>query len=595
MSTPTALAVSTSGRHLVDAAGDPLFIVGDAAWSLMTGLNKSDALAYLDDRAARGFNLIMVNLVEAAFNGPVNQEGQSPFLSPGDFSAPNEAYFQHADWVIKRAAERGMYVLLCPSYLGFYGTAEGWFDEINAAGAATMFNYGQFVGNRYNDDDNLIWMLGGDRNPDEAADEINALAAGIRSVDTRHLMTAHAAPEFSGKDGYPEPWIDLNTTYTYAPSYMRTRVDYLDNPGLPTFLMEDRYEGAPENPTSFELRRSKYWAVTSGGSGALMGNWPMWYFGTGWDNVLNSQLANEMTALRDTFARRDWSTMSPDFTDSLVLEGIGTFLQSDWVTTSISADRRLAISYVPTARTVGVELSNFASNPKLWWVDPHSGDRIPASGTNPIWSQTRTYLATPGLNDAGDGDWLLVLDADLTAPTLASAAVDVERSQALRLNFTEDVGLSFDVSDLELRNLTTNTLIPAGQINLAWDVTSRSARATFNGILPDGDYRLTIPAGAIQDMNANANTASLTMNFHILAGDANRDRQINFADLLIVAQNYGQSNRTFATGDFNYDQKVDFADLLIVAQKYGSSLMQSPTILSRPARKMGRSLESIDA
>lgn len=53
-------------------------------------------------------------------------------------------------------------------------------------------------------------------------------------------------------------------------------------------------------------------------------------------------------------------------------------------------------------------------------------------------------------------------------------------------------------------------------------------------------------------------------------GDANGDGMVNFADLLILAQNYGKSVvQTFSTGDFNGDGRVGFDDLLILAQNYG--------------------------
>ncbi len=53
-------------------------------------------------------------------------------------------------------------------------------------------------------------------------------------------------------------------------------------------------------------------------------------------------------------------------------------------------------------------------------------------------------------------------------------------------------------------------------------------------------------------------------------GDANRDGLVNFNDLLIVAQNYGDSSgATWDTGDFNGDNGVNFADLLTLSQHYG--------------------------
>jgi len=54
-------------------------------------------------------------------------------------------------------------------------------------------------------------------------------------------------------------------------------------------------------------------------------------------------------------------------------------------------------------------------------------------------------------------------------------------------------------------------------------------------------------------------------------GDANGDGQIGFADLVALAQHYGQNVNTFKSGDFDDNGKVDFADLVTVAQHYGGS------------------------
>ena len=56
-----------------------------------------------------------------------------------------------------------------------------------------------------------------------------------------------------------------------------------------------------------------------------------------------------------------------------------------------------------------------------------------------------------------------------------------------------------------------------------------------------------------------------------IPGDANLDGTVNFADLLILAQNYGQTNAAWDRGDANYDGTVAFSDLLLLAQHYGQS------------------------
>src|SRR5689334_4528646 len=99
------LKVSEGKRHLVDQRGTPTMIFGDTAWSIIVALSEAEAEKYLENRASKGFNTILVNLIEHKYRGPNNHRGDGPFSTPGDFSTPNEAYFAHADWVISRAAD----------------------------------------------------------------------------------------------------------------------------------------------------------------------------------------------------------------------------------------------------------------------------------------------------------------------------------------------------------------------------------------------------------------------------------------------------------------------------------------------------------
>lgn len=55
-------------------------------------------------------------------------------------------------------------------------------------------------------------------------------------------------------------------------------------------------------------------------------------------------------------------------------------------------------------------------------------------------------------------------------------------------------------------------------------------------------------------------------------GDADEDGKVDFADLVVLARNYGMTSAAWADGDFNLDGAVGFDDLVILARNYGQTL-----------------------
>jgi len=195
------LKLSNQGAYLVDQNDRPFLVQGDAPWSLIVQLSLTEAEQYLEDRREKGFNLLMVNLIEHEFanNPPLNRNGDPPFTVPGDFSTPNEVYFAFADQIINLAATKNIVILLAPAYLGYQGGSQGWYQEMQANGAVVLRDYGRYVGQRYASFDNIIWLHGGDYDPPDPQ-LVSAVAEGVREFDDRHLHTAHCAPETSPRN-----------------------------------------------------------------------------------------------------------------------------------------------------------------------------------------------------------------------------------------------------------------------------------------------------------------------------------------------------------------------------------------------------------
>ena len=240
-----SLRLSTDGSYVVDQNNQPFFFNGEAAWSLIAQLSREEAEIYLANRQQKGFNLILANLIEHQFasNAPANFYGDRPFTTPGNFTTPNEAYFAHADWVINNAMQKGLVVLFAPLYLGYQCGSEGWCAEVKSSSLATMRSWGQYVGNRYKNFPNIIWLIGADVDPTPVASKVREFVAGIKDFDTVHLMSAHNAPEQAAMDPWPnESWLNLNNIYTYNDTYLAALAQYDSIPFKPFFLVETYYE-----------------------------------------------------------------------------------------------------------------------------------------------------------------------------------------------------------------------------------------------------------------------------------------------------------------------------------------------------------------
>jgi hypothetical protein len=380
------LRVSLDRRRILDADGNAVLLQGDAAWSLIANTTLDEARYYIEDRRRKGFNTLIINLIEYCFSKdpPRNLAGDEPFTTPGDFRTPNEAYMAHAERVLAIAAQHGMLVILAPAYLGsphsshlgFEGRPEGWYREVHANGTEGCRAWGEFLGRRFGQFRNIIWCIGGDWNPGETAGALDELARGIRAAGVENLFTAHVLPECSPLDVFPEhDWLDLNPTYTYEVVHRKLLTDWKRSPTWPFFLVESTYEGE-HNASQLQIRRQAYWSVLCGGNGHLMGNKPIWLFGDGWETALDLPGSVAMARWGAFFRALPWAELVPDFDRAVVTSGLGEARGLDRVTAAVTPDQRLAVAYLPVSRAVTVQAGSLAG-PRLRvdWFEPATGQR----------------------------------------------------------------------------------------------------------------------------------------------------------------------------------------------------------------------------
>src|SRR5262249_55922070 len=133
-----------------------------------------------------------------------------------------------------------------------------------------------------------------------------------------------------------------------------------------------------------------------------------------------------------------------------------------------------------------------------------------------------------------------------------------ERSRLINLTaqFSDNVGASFSLSDVVLRNLTTATNLAPSSLTLNFDAATGKLTLPPAGgvVLPAGNYRLTLLAAGITNAAGQRLVADTSLEFHLLPGDANGDRVVNDLDLLEVWQNsVARPDRQNLNDDLNGD------------------------------------------
>lgn len=427
--------VSANGRYLVDQNNAPFLIAGDSPQGLISRLNEKEIEDFFADRQAHGFNTLgWVDVLNAGRDFPTNTYATTPdgirpftgFLHRGkdhtqyDLSKPNEAYFQRLDHIVTMAAKHNLLIFIDPI------ETAGWLMTLRNNGLAAANAYGQYLGNRYKKFPNVAWLSGNDfmgwqKESDDAL--VRAVAKGLKSADPGHIQTVEFNPPFGSSLGDPS-WaaiISINGAYIYGPTYIQVLHNYNHTPVMPVFLMEAHYElenvgQPPDFGTPAVLRREEYWAMLTGAKGQFYGNMYTWSFKDGWQKNIDTPGVTQFTIWKDFFASIPWQDLVPDQDHSVVTAGFGTFgdikqtnvSKSDYATASRTLDGGFVVVYMPTARTVTVNMASLKANATARWFDPSSGAYTSAQ---PFPNKGTQQFTPSGNNQAGDGDWVLLLDA----------------------------------------------------------------------------------------------------------------------------------------------------------------------------------------
>jgi hypothetical protein len=437
-----SLIVSPNGRYLHRPDGTPFLYLADTAWELLHRLNREDTEHYLTTRASQGFNAVQT-VILGERNGlrAPTPEGHVPFhdLDP---AKPNEAYFAHVDYVVRRMNELGMVAALLPTWGDKVENQTGEGPQVLHPGNARA--YGRFVGQRYRDAD-VIWVMGGDRDTSRAPflETIREIARGVEEGDGgRHLMTFHPpGGRSSSHFVHEEAWLDFHMWQTghSRPEWDTSACiaeDRAKTPVRPVLDGEPCYENIPVmgggwNPTGMrftaaDVRRRAWRGMLGGACGHTYGCNEVWmmhkhgdeqFVGANmdWKRALHLPGANQMRHVRALLESRLFTELQPlkDVVlelDSNVYADSNLQRRVRWkpwpeegaeiVRPTVAGNENCVLVYLPAGSPVKLDLSRLGDRAELWWYDPRHGT-CAAGGT------------VPGLTDwidppATGEDWVLV-------------------------------------------------------------------------------------------------------------------------------------------------------------------------------------------
>lgn len=399
------LVVSEEGRYLKHENGTPFFWQGETGWLMPQRLNRDEVSYYLEKCKQAGYNMVQVQVLNSVPS--YNVYGQASHIDGYNFKGINRkgvyGYWDHMDYIIETAASKGIYIgMVC-----IWGTpVEKGMMNVDEAKA-----YGTFLAQRYKDDPNIIWMIGGDIRGDKKTEVWEALATTIRNIDDNHMMTFHprgrttSATWFNAKE-----WLDFNMFQSGHRRYGQRKGDgdypieenteednwrFVENsqnrtPLKPVIDDEPIYENIPQglhDPNEIrwnqhDVRRYAYWSVFAGSFGHSYGHNDIMQFirpgvvgsfgadgmKKAWWNALEDPGFSQMIHLKNLMLAFPFFERVPD--QSVIAGKNGE--RYDRAIATRGNDYLLVYNY--SARPMEIDLSKVSGAKKnVWWYHPASG------------------------------------------------------------------------------------------------------------------------------------------------------------------------------------------------------------------------------
>lgn len=399
------LMISSNNRYLQFENGSPFFWLGDTGWLVPQHLDRSEVEYYFNKCRRAGYNMVQIQVMDAVPS--YNIYGQQSLPYGWDFTKADPegiySYWDHLDYIVRKAEQNGIYI----------GMVAIWGSQVQAGNinAEQAKAYGKFLAERYKNNPNIIWIMGGDIQGDIHPEVWNALATSIKSIDNKHLMTFHPRGRYTSAKWWSKAsWMDFHTFQsghrkygqrmgnkeypipdsTEEDSWMYVDSTWAYKPIKPVLDDEPSYEDIPKGLhdanearwQDYDVRRYAYWSVFAGSCGHTYGHnaimqmlkpgYPTGYGSDGtvkaWYQGLEDPGYNQMQYLSDLMLSFPFFERVPD--QSIIVGKNG--VKYDRLIATRGKDYMLIYNY--NSNVMKIDLRKISGKKKLlWWFNPSDG------------------------------------------------------------------------------------------------------------------------------------------------------------------------------------------------------------------------------
>jgi len=421
------LQVSENKRYLKNGE-HPFFWLGDTAWLLFQQCSKDEAWTYLKNRKEKGFSVIQPTLIHSM----PGEESSS--LATVKCDVTTKAYWEHCDQIIEMAEELGLYMGLLPAW--------GSVVKEKILNADNVERYARFLGERYKNYPNIIWILGGDIRGSDGLDVYPKFGRLLKELTPDKLITFHPFGRTASSLWFhEEDWLDINMFQSGHRHYDQASLgEWDDNASKEEFFGEDNWryvdrdlsydtvkptvDGEPSYEQilqglhdqsqpywqACDVRRYAYWSVFQGAMGHTYGDNAImqFYNGSGgnygvkevWKEALHHEGSGHMMHLADLMKSVNFTNGQPK--EELLISG----QKEKYERIAVFAGEDYILCYDYSGREFSLNLSGYQGK-KLYayWMDPVSGVY------SYLQDMTNHDVITvkPVARFTGQNDWVLVI------------------------------------------------------------------------------------------------------------------------------------------------------------------------------------------